>query len=71
MDSFLFHFPPVHLHFSFEKLRCHNAIKICMINNWIIVNTFGLGTTMVEWSLEKATMIDKSRMHIACYNFEN
>ena len=30
-----------------------------------------IGTTMIEWSLEKATMIDKSRMHFACYNFEN
>ena len=29
------------------------------------------GTTMIEWSLEKATMIDRSRMHFACYNFEN
>ena len=26
---------------------------------------------MIEWSLEKATMIDGSRMHFACYNFEN
>ena len=30
-----------------------------------------LGTTMIEWSLEKATMVDRSRMHFACYNFEN
>ena len=30
-----------------------------------------MGTTMIEWSLEKATMIDRSRMHFACYNFEN
>ena len=30
-----------------------------------------MGTTMIEWSLEKATMIDGSRMHFACYNFEN
>ena len=29
------------------------------------------GTTMIEWSLEKATMIDRSRMHLACDYFEN
>ena len=26
---------------------------------------------MIEWSLEKATMIERSRMHFACYNYEN
>ena len=30
-----------------------------------------VGTTMIKWSLEKATMIGRSRMHFACYNFEN
>ena len=29
------------------------------------------GTTMIEWSLEKATMIDRPRMHFTCYIFEN
>ena len=30
-----------------------------------------LGTTMIEWSHKKATMIDGSRMHFACYSFDN
>ena len=36
-----------------------------------IIPNQGFGTTMIEWSPEKATMIDRSRMHFACYNFEN
>ena len=40
----------------------------------IIYTYFGFllsGTTMIEWSIEKATTIDRSRMHFACYNFDN
>ena len=30
-----------------------------------------LGTTMIRWSLKKTIVIDKLRMHFACYIFEN